>query len=69
MDAEQTIAEIQSLERIFAVPDKRPLTPSDVSAANRKHDQMLASSPWFRLWKDFGICCRPTPPVLQLGEQ
>jgi hypothetical protein len=68
MDAEQTIAEIQSLERIFAVPDKRPLTPSDVSAANRKHDQMLASSPWFRLWKDFGICCRPNPPVLQLGE-
>ena len=69
MDAEQTIAEIESLEQIFAAPDTRPLTPSDVSAANRKHDQRLASSPWFRLWQDFGICCRPNPPILQLGEK
>jgi hypothetical protein len=62
MDAERTIAEIESLERIFALPDSRPLTSSDLSAANRKHDEMNAKSPWFRLWQAYGICCRPEPP-------
>jgi hypothetical protein len=50
MDAELTIAEIEWLERIFAVPDTRPLTASDLSAVNRRHDDMHAHSPWFRLW-------------------
>ena len=48
MDTEQTIAEIECLERILAVPDIRPLTQSDLAAANRRHDEMLAQSPWFR---------------------
>jgi hypothetical protein len=26
--------------------------------ANRGHDEMLAQSPWFRLWQRYGICCR-----------
>ena len=51
MDAEQSIAEIERLERIFAVPDTRPLSTSDLAAANRRHDEMLAHSPWFRLWQ------------------
>ncbi len=68
MDAEQTIAEIERLERIFAVPDTRPLSPSDISAANRRHDEMLAHSPWFRLWQRYGICCRSESPVIRLGE-
>jgi hypothetical protein len=67
MDAEQTIAEIEWLERIMAVPDTRPLNASDLSAANRRHDELLAHSPWFRLWQRYGICCRPEPPELQLG--
>jgi len=50
MDAEQTIADIERLERIFAAPDTRPLAPSDLAAANRRHDEMLAHSPWLRLW-------------------
>jgi hypothetical protein len=58
MDAEQTITEIESLERIFTLPDTRPMTPSDLSAANRRHDEMLAHSPWFRLWQRYGLCCR-----------
>ena len=58
MDAEQTIAEIERLERILAVPDTRPLSSSDLTAANRRHDEMLAHSPWFRLWQQFGVCCR-----------
>jgi len=48
VDAEQTIAEIERLERIFAVRDTRPLSLSDISAANQRHDEMLAHSPWFR---------------------
>lgn len=68
MDVEQTIAEIERLERLFAVPDTRGLSPSDLSAANQRHDQKLAHSPWFRLWQHYGICCRPQTPGLQLPE-
>jgi len=49
MDAEQTIAEIEWLERIFAVPDTRPLSPSDLSAVNRRHDDMT------RIARGFGF--------------
>jgi hypothetical protein len=58
MDAEKTIAEIERLERIFAVPDTRPVSLSDLTAANRSHDDLLAHSPWFRLWQRYGVCCR-----------
>ena len=68
MNAEQTIAEIERLERIFAVPDTRPLSPSDLAAANQRHDEMLAHSPWFRIWQRYGVCCRAESPVLRLGE-
>ena len=59
MDVERKIADIEILERTFALPDRRPLPDSDLEAANRKHDQALASSPWFRLWQSYGVCCRP----------
>ena len=59
MDVERKIADIELLERTFALPDRRPLTDSDLEAANRKHDQALATSPWFRLWQSYGVCCRP----------
>jgi hypothetical protein len=68
MDTEQTIAEIEWLERIFAAPDTRPLSASDLSAANRRHDEKLANSPRFRLWQRYGICCRPEHPELRLGD-
>ena len=68
MDIEQTIADIERLERLLAVPDTRPMNASDISAANRRHDQSLARSPWFRLWQDFGICCRRGPSEFSLGE-
>jgi hypothetical protein len=45
MDAEQSIAEIEWLERIFSVPDTKPFSASDISAANRRHDEMLANKP------------------------
>jgi hypothetical protein len=68
MDTEQTIREIESLERIFAVPDTRPLKSNDLFAANRRHDEANANSPWFRLWQRYGVCCRSEPRVLRLGE-
>jgi hypothetical protein len=55
MDAEQIIAEIELLERIHALPDDRPFSLSDREAANRRHDEMCAGNPWFRLWQDFGL--------------
>ena len=68
MDVEQTIAEIEQLEEMFEAPDIRPLSASDISAANRRHDEMLADSPWFRLWQRYGVCCRTESTVLQLGK-
>jgi len=57
MDVERTIDDIEQLQEMFEAPDIRPLSASD-TAANRRHDQMLAHSPWFRLWQHFGVCCR-----------
>jgi hypothetical protein len=51
MDVEKTIAEVELLERIFALPDTRRPRLTDREAANRKHDEMYAANPWFRLWK------------------
>lgn len=68
MDTEQTIAEIEWLERIFVVRDPRPLSASDLAAANRRHDEKQANSPWFRLWQRYGVCCRSESPTLRLGE-
>jgi hypothetical protein len=58
MDIERIIDDIQQLEEMFEAPDIRPLSASAISAANRRHDEMLAYSPWFRLWQHFGVCCR-----------
>lgn len=55
MDLEKTIAEIELLERMFAVPDNRPFSVADREAANRKHDDALATSPWFKLWQSYGL--------------
>jgi hypothetical protein len=68
MDIERIIAEIEQLEELFEAPDTRPFSASDISAANRRHDEALARSPWFRLWQSYGVCCRPKAPVLQLPE-
>lgn len=68
MDADRIINEIEQLEEMFEAPDVRPLSARDISAANRRHDELLAHSPWFRLWQRYGVCCRSERPVLQLGE-
>jgi hypothetical protein len=68
VDIEQTIAEIEWLERILAVPDTRPMSASDLAAPNRWHDEKQAGSPWFRIWQRYGVCCRAESPVLRLGE-
>lgn len=68
LDIEQTIADIERLERLYAVPDRRPMNAGDISAANRRHDELLARSPWFRLWRDFGVCCRRQPSEFPLGN-
>ncbi len=54
MDVEKTIAEIELLERIYALPDTRQLQMPDWKAANQEHDEKYAANPWFRLWKRYG---------------
>jgi hypothetical protein len=66
MEIERIIDEIQQLEEMFEASDIRPLSASDISAATRRHAEMLAHSSWFRLWQHFGVCCRPEAPVTQL---
>lgn len=68
MDIERIIDDIQQLEEMFETPDIRPLSASDISAANRRHDASLAHSPWFKLWQNFGVCCRSEDPVVQRPE-
>ena len=68
MDVERVIDEIQQLEEMFEAPDIRPFNASHIAAANRQHDERLAHSPWFRLWQDFGVCCRPEAPQIRLPE-
>ena len=68
MDVERIIYDIEQLQEMFEAPDIRPLSASDISAANRRHDEVNARSPWFRLWQRYGVCCRPESPVLRLGE-
>ena len=68
MEIERIIDEIEQLQEMFEAPDIRPLSASDIAAANRRHDEMLANSPWFRLWRHFGVCCRPDAPSLRVGE-
>jgi hypothetical protein len=68
MHAEQTIAEIECLERIFAGSDTRPLSASDLLALNRRHDDVLAHSPWFRLWRQYGVTAEPNLRNSSLGK-
>ena len=41
MDVERIIDDIEQLQEMFEAPDIRPLSPSDISAANRRHDECL----------------------------
>jgi hypothetical protein len=55
MDLEKTISEIEWLEQLYSLPDPRTSTLSERYAANRRHDEMYANNPWFRLWQRYGI--------------
>jgi hypothetical protein len=68
MDVERIIDDIEQLQEMFEAADIRPLSASDIPAANRRHDETLARSPWFRLWQRYGVCCRSESPVIQLPE-
>src|SRR5438270_774829 len=55
MDIERIIDDIQQLEEMLEAPDSRPFNAHDISAANRRHDEALASSPWFRLFVQLSL--------------
>jgi hypothetical protein len=66
MDVERIIEDIEQLQEMFEAPDIRPLSAADISAANRRHDEKLANSPWFQIWQRYGVCCRNESPALSL---
>lgn len=68
MEVERVISQVEWLERVFALPDTRPLNARDIAAANRRHDEMLAQSPWFRLRQRYGVCCRSESTSVRFGE-
>ena len=68
MDVERIIDEIEQIQEMFEAPDSRPLSAADISSANRRHDEMLADSPWFKLLHRYGVCCRSETPVLPIGD-
>jgi len=45
MNLERTIAEIEWLERLFSLPDTRPLQLTDLYTVNQRRDEMYASNP------------------------
>jgi hypothetical protein len=55
MDAEKAIADIELLESLYALPDSRPFSLTEIEAANQRHDQVYARNPWFRVWQQFGL--------------
>jgi hypothetical protein len=59
MDVERIIDDIEQLQEMFEAPDIRPLSASDISAANRRHDQTLAHSPWFGFGSDMAFVAAP----------
>jgi hypothetical protein len=61
MDAEQILAEIDLLECIFAVPDTRPLSTSDLAAANRRHDEMTRIARGFGFGSGMASVAEPSP--------
>lgn len=69
MDVERIIDDIEQLQEMFEAPDIRPLSASDIAAANRRHDAALAHSPWFWLSQRYGVCCRTESPVLRLDAR
>ena len=55
MDVERTIGDIEQLQEMFEAPDIRPLSASDNSAANRRHEEMLAHAHGFRFGSGTGF--------------
>jgi hypothetical protein len=55
MDVDKIIRDIELLEKIFELPDRRGFSVSDREAANRRHDENNSSSPWFKLWRAYGL--------------
>jgi hypothetical protein len=69
MDVERIIDDIEQLQEMFEAPDIRPLSASDISAANRKHDEMLAHSPWFWLWQRLACVAEPSLQCSDWGSR
>jgi hypothetical protein len=50
MNVEKTIADIEFLESLYALPDERPIPTSDWKAASPKRDELFGRNLWLSLW-------------------
>jgi hypothetical protein len=64
VDVERIIDDIQQLQGMFEGLDIGPRSACDILAADRRHDEMNAPSPWFRFWQRYGVCCHTEVPLL-----
>lgn len=68
MDVERIIDEIEQLQEMFEAPDIRPLSASNIFAANQRHDEMLAQSLGSRLGSILASAA-DLNPLIRLGER
>jgi hypothetical protein len=69
MDVESTIGEIEQLQEMFEAPDIRPLSASDISAANRRHDEMLAHSRGLGFGSISASAAEPSPQCFDRAKR
>ena len=60
MDVDRIIDDIEQLPEMFE-GDIRSLSASDISAANRRYDEMLAHSPGFGCGSGMASAAEPSP--------
>jgi len=50
MNVEKTIADIEFLESLYALPDERPIPPSGWEAESPVPDELNGRNLWLSLW-------------------
>jgi hypothetical protein len=61
MDVERIIDEIEQLQEMFEAPDIRPLSASDISAANRGTTKCSRIARGFSFGNGMGSAAEPSP--------
>jgi hypothetical protein len=60
VDVERIIDDLEQLQEMFEAPDTGPLSARDNLSTSRRHDEMLAHSPWFRCGRILASAAEPS---------